>query len=392
MKTENIKEVLFFTYGDSSNPNTWSNVPYCFSQELIQRGIKVHRINISPSPKWDRIWRSFRRRILNRLFPGNDYTFMRSIIGRYQSSRIVKKAVRNYPNSQMCIFTTFSQSANPRKIQSVQLCDWTYEIHINDRLGRKPYFFEQWTINSERKYIKNCTVAVSLFKECCDKIKSRLNLDNVIWCKSNVVNIVGDNQVDSSVITQKIQHKNILFIGNQKYLEGARLLLKAFDELKLSFDGLQLHIIGLNECDFEDLPQGVHCHGYLSKGNPAQCEEYYRLLRGATVFCNPTEVWGGYSSTIESMYYFTPIVVSPYEDFVAEFGRKNNFIIYNPEFKPHTLVESLKNILNLNEADYRICAEASHQRVNDYTWKNFVDMIFYEFLKRQKNNSAFPCE
>ena len=40
-----MKEILFLTYGDANNANVWSNVPYCFSHSLENKGIVVHRID-----------------------------------------------------------------------------------------------------------------------------------------------------------------------------------------------------------------------------------------------------------------------------------------------------------------------------------------------------------
>ena len=41
-----IEEVIFFTYGDSSDASTWSNVPYLFTRTLEKKGITVRRVNL----------------------------------------------------------------------------------------------------------------------------------------------------------------------------------------------------------------------------------------------------------------------------------------------------------------------------------------------------------
>lgn len=46
-----LKEVIFFTIGDSTNASVWSNVPFCFSKALEQKDIVIHRVNIS-APQW----------------------------------------------------------------------------------------------------------------------------------------------------------------------------------------------------------------------------------------------------------------------------------------------------------------------------------------------------
>jgi len=44
-----IKELTIFTSGDSGKISTWSNIPYFFTQTLLSKGIKINRVNISPS-------------------------------------------------------------------------------------------------------------------------------------------------------------------------------------------------------------------------------------------------------------------------------------------------------------------------------------------------------
>ena len=45
-----IKEIIFFSMGDSNKISTWSNVPFLFCKELEQKGILVRRIDIGPDP------------------------------------------------------------------------------------------------------------------------------------------------------------------------------------------------------------------------------------------------------------------------------------------------------------------------------------------------------
>ena len=50
-----VKEVIFFTYGDSSKASTWSNVPFLFTKTLEGKGIKVDRIDLTQTPMYQRL-------------------------------------------------------------------------------------------------------------------------------------------------------------------------------------------------------------------------------------------------------------------------------------------------------------------------------------------------
>ena len=41
--------INLFTYGDSRDVNTWSNIPYYFQRALLARGVRVNPINIAPT-------------------------------------------------------------------------------------------------------------------------------------------------------------------------------------------------------------------------------------------------------------------------------------------------------------------------------------------------------
>ncbi len=86
---------------------------------------------------------------------------------------------------------------------------------------------------------------------------------------------------------------------------------------------------------------------------------------------NPSKQWGGYSSTVEAMFYGCPVVVSPYEDFVANFGNDIKFGMYLRD-ESASLTNLLEKILSLPRETYSQMAEAAHSTVADYTWDNYV--------------------
>lgn len=84
-------------------------------------------------------------------------------------------------------------------------------------------------------------------------------------------------------------------------------------------------------------------------------------------------IGGGYSSTVEAMYFYTPVIVSPYDDFVNEFGKDIDFGIYNEKYDSSVLAKNIEAIFN--SGDYENMCLNAHERVKDYTWDNYVDKI-----------------
>ena len=127
--------------------------------------------------------------------------------------------------------------------------------------------------------------------------------------------------------------------------------------------------------DFNDIfiPQNIFFYGYLRKDNLEENTIYNNLLMNAHIFINPTPTWGGYSSTVEAMLYYTPIIVAPYGDFVEEFGKELDCGLYNDVYSEDKIAE---NILWLSKnPNYSIMCKCAHERVKNNTWDKYIDKV-----------------
>ena len=145
--------------------------------------------------------------------------------------------------------------------------------------------------------------------------------------------------------------------------------------MKNKYPDAELHIIGMNNGDFQNIPDSVYCYGYLRKDDPAECRRYYELLISATLFVNPTKEWAGYSSTIEAMYFYTPVVISPYQEFVREFGEKISFGCYNQTFSKECLCSNMEKILTTDKLLYGSMCLAANNMVRYYTWDEYMKRL-----------------
>ena len=369
---QKIKELLFFSYGDANDASTWSNVPYCFSKALEKKGIKVHRANLELTGIKRAIWNRTISKLLKIWWPKHDYSFIRSCIAQGIINRRIKKYVHKYPTADFCMFLMFGYYNKYSTIPSLLFGDWTYEMKIQERLGRKPYFFEKRTIRQETESLHKANILIPLFPKTAANF--RLNgLKNVYEYTHNVVNILYDGIIDNNIIEEKKSSNRILFIGRHEYIEGAKLLIESFKILKRKFLRLELHIVGLNTDSFLNLPQNVYCYGFLHKDIQHENQIYYDLLKSAKVFVNPTPQWAGFSSMVEAMYFYTPIVVSKYPDFVSYFGEKLNCGSYSEENNSEYLSETISSILSSEQ--YNNLALASHDNVKEYSWDNYIDWL-----------------
>lgn len=375
MKKNNIiKEVTIFFPGDSSKINSWSNIPYFFTKTLIDRGIKINQVDISTSPFFDNFYDRTICRIWRKISPKTTWGYYRSFFHHKDLQNRIKKAAKNYPNSDLHIFiASFAFPLNRISNKpTIVLGDWTLEHTIRYFQQRTPDFMERIAIKRESQQIEAADMVLSLFPGCTEELKNQHENQNIFYI-GNVVNSLFEAKKEE-ILPFKRQSNDILFIGRSKYIEGAKVLITAFIQLKRKYPLLKLHLVGLTESHFGNLPEDVFCHGYLDKGSSEGQRTYYELLKKAKFFVNTTPEWGTFSASVEAMYFFTPVVIPPYDEFVNTFGKDISMGVYCDENIPERVTESIMAILN--SSDYEIMCINAHNAVKEFTWDEYINRFF----------------
>ena len=389
-----MKEVLFFTNGDANNANVWSNVPYCFSHALENEGITVHRIDYSMPTSFVKFYNLVLRRILDCLTLRKlKFPYIRTTrLFKFFAERKIKKVIQQYPQADLCLFMGYGFYNKWNNIPSLLFSDWTTEMDIWKK--RKPNFLEQRIILQEEEAINHAKYVVSLFPVCCEEMKKKYPKANIHFLGGNVINDllnkslvsrstfqVSNNNADNTIIVEdliekKSKSKKLLFIGRKTtYLEAAKKLIEAYKLLKEeeAYKDYELDIVGCAASDFDSFPEGVTCYGFLNKSEEKDRKTYYDLLLNAKVLVNANPKWGAFSSTVEAMYYYTPVIVSPYQDFVKNFGETIDFGVYNQEFTAENMAKDIKSVINSD--NYTEMCNFAHENVKTYTWENYVKQL-----------------
>lgn len=371
------KKILFVCYGDSASPKAWSNVPFLFSENLINQGFEIVRLDISPNEKYEALWEKYPGRILSRFFPTQQYSFIKTSFSRRIAYKKIKKAIKSNPDLYFVIFLSFDFYNKFNKVPSLIFHDWSYDMIILDRLNRKPYFFEKWFIGYQNLAFNKSEIVISLFRDA-QKIITERHGKQVAHLDTNVVNDINFTKPSpQEIIARKKKSFDLLLIGSAKYLLGARKLVQAFRILQKEFPELRLNFINLPEhrLFLEESDRNIVCHEYLDKGVPEQNKKYYDLLINTKILVNPSEIWAAYSSTIECMFYYTPIIIKPYDAFALDYGKENDFGVYLQNTDIPTIVESIRSILIMDEESYTKLCMRAHELVKGQTWENYTKKI-----------------
>lgn len=363
-----IKEItVFCEQGDSALLSTWSNVPYFLTETLMKKGIKVNRVNLSPKVNKIHkfIYKSFNA-VAKGVFRNKFYTYRRTGLYFYLTKLKIKRAIRRYSNTDAFVFTTYNLSAKGLTSKPVLLfSDWTLDYDMRFFNVRTPDKEEQRFINRQNRNIEEADIVISLFPGMAKDMQERYTNPHIYYI-GNVINALCEP--DKACVKRKAEKTDILFVGNKNYKQGAMELIDAFAALKKELPLLSLHIIGMNDNDFSHLPEDVHCYGYLNKSKESERKKYYEFLEKASLFVNTRPKWGAFSASIEAMYFYTPVIVNPYGEFVNTFGENLSFGVFH---KDGSLDKEIKSIL-LN-ADYENMAIAAHEVSKGFTWDRFVE-------------------
>lgn len=374
-----IKEITVFTNGESSEISTWSNVPFFFTETLMKKGIKVNRVNMYPKYKYEVYFNNYFIKILNRLYKRhNTYNYFRSLMHFYRTRKLIKQAIKRYPDSDVFMFLTFSFSAaglTQKKI--VQFGDWTYDYYFRYFKNREPNWFEKKSINRENSQIEGSDLSLALFPAIAEDLNAKFSTP--VKYLGNVINAVYEPNRDE-ILELKKKSNSILFVGSMKYIEGARALIEAFKIILKQNPESTLHFVGFKTEDFSTLPNHVYCYGYLDKAVPKEQELYYELVKNAKVFVNTTPKWGSFSSSLEVMYFYTPIIITPYQEFIETFGNE-----FKGGYFCNDNAELASTITKLIESEkYLVTCMNAHDAVQDFTWDRYIDKFLSEIENIEK--------
>ncbi len=376
---DKIQEVTIYTNEESSQISSWSNVPFFFTETLLSKGIRVNRVHLTQSPLLSSFFNGTLRRLLKVINRSNTYNYFRSYLHFITTRSKIKRSQRKYQQSDFNIFLTFSfSSSGLGKKPAIQLCDWTYEYYIRQLENRVPDPLEMQAVKRENRQIEGSDLIFALFPTVASYMRERYPNKKIYYLGNAVNTLYADP--DPTLPRQKEKKPNLLFIGSKKYLDGARILIDASRILKRDYANLRLDIIGMERDDFPGLPEEVVCHGYLDKGNEKQRDLYYSLLQNAKVFVNTTPRWSAFSATIEAMYFYTPVIITPYKEFTDTFGSEIDFGFFCESNSPEVLVPLIRNVLD--HPAYLQLGKKAHESVKDFTWGNYVNR-FLEIVKEE---------
>ncbi|MEG1847584.1 MAG: glycosyltransferase [Lachnospiraceae bacterium] len=383
------KVITIFTEGDSSDSGIWSNIPYFFTKTLIEKGYFIHRINVEGNPFFKYLYDKLLCRILRHtILKKTSYSYERSRLYAWETNLRMRKAVKQHPDSDYYVSTSFSFS--PTRYTSkpcILFCDWTYEYYIHHFLNKEPDYPERCAIQRQDNVIEHASYVFVLFPNVAEYMKQYYSNPHIFYL-GNVINSDSETSKSCDVPICRIKQKNkkILFIGLKKYKEGAVALIHAISQLHTIDATISLDIIGMDISDFTFLPDFVRCHGYLKKNIGAEGDLYESLLKNATVYVNTTPKWAGFSSCLEALYHYTPIITTPYASFTDTFGTLIPFGYYCNENTSNAISSYLNTLFQLSTEQYTCMCMAAHESVKDFTWSSYVDKM----LEQIKSEAFAP--
>lgn len=388
-----IKKIIAFCKGDSTQCSTWSNVPYFFLKNLESLGIEVVRVNTQIeddcfiAKKMVKAVNATIRHTYRLIQKGSTAmnTVDRCRLYELIENRRIYAAVEKHADADVAFFFDYSHSLKKKYAMKVVLfCDWTIEYEIKNHQKRKPNYFEKKMIRRQQCQMNEADCIITLFPNVYDELVTQFSQDKVYYL-GNVINTDLDDSEDVPKLIDTHYHsKRILMIGRKAYKSGLVQLaqaVKIYNEGRPEEGQLYIDVIGMTEKETGITDQHITYYGYLNKNSWEQNEIYYNLMRNAKLICNTTENWIGASSIIEAMYWRLPVIVNPTEDIYKTFGNEIGFGKYVLQNNPYLILEAIKWIFFLDQDRYSDVCKASYEAVKDFTWEGYAKRMV-DLMKR----------
>ena len=378
-----LPKVILCSDGDSRDVNLWSNIPFLLGAELERRGIQLIRVNLQAPWVVRRLWRYIlgpRHKIRQW---HTSFDFFRSRTNHWLTTWRLNWAVRRHGGPDTVLINLSISAAptpTPSTIPVLLLSDWSYHHYITERLGRQPDRSEQGTIERDIAAMARASLVVLLFPQSAARLQHQIPSGRFRF----LGHVINDHPLAPPPPAQPpaaTPHRpwRLLFVGRPRYQRGLELLLQALALLPADLS-VQLDVIGIAPQDFAAAPTHrlpVRLHGYLSKADPEQRQQYYDLLNQADLLINASSLWAGFSATVEAMHRRTAVLTAPYVEFQALFGEALTFGAYLRALTPAALAVAIANQLH----DPLLLArqqQQAHQAVSSFTWQAFVGRLLQE--------------
>lgn len=371
-----INEIVLISFGPASSPETWSGVPFFLLRELKRRGIIVHNVDLEPHRyiKW--IYNRIIIPFISLFVTKGELSIYRSFFFRIYQHCMLTRKIKQYNSTKLILGVSAFNIAIPKTNKTIVLfSDWSFSYSLAKKYGNNVGAYQKYWCRYEDNCMRRADLLVSLFPTCVNYINNRLMTNKAKYLGVNVINNL-INPASPDIIFQKSQKCRLVFIGRHHYIAGAISLLKAYNKLVKTMTFLELDIIGLQSTDFpatliDEVKGNVRFHGYLNKGNVKDCKTYYNILNNASLYVNTTPGWVGYTSMIEAMYFYTPVIVYPCKEFIDEFGSQIDFGEYVQD--SDCLATVIEKVYEGER--YIQMAQNAHNRVSNYTWQHFVELL-----------------
>lgn len=376
-----IETVLLVSLGSSESIDTWSGVPFFLRESLVQKGIRVSVLNLEPNRMLKILYNILICRFWDLFSKKGDATIYRSFFFRWYSRFKIQHSLRHPTDAIICCsyFINFTKGDTP----VILLSDWSFS-YVLHRSNRQPSKYLAYWNKKELENIKKADGVLSLFPTFAKYCNNELKVDKVAWLGINVVNTFNLVVNAESLINNKKCQRKIVFIGREHYIQAAIDLVEVLPIIRSEIPDVKLEIIGIERdvvaSYVNDIDPSIVFWGYLSKSKPSERAIYDEALSTASVFVNTNAGWSGYSSMVEAMWHFTPVVVYPCEELLDEFGIDITFGRYCKQ-----KINLPKEIISVLRSPnyYSLCINA-HNAVNDYTWENYSERLI-DYLSAIRN-------
>ncbi|MDM7973138.1 MAG: glycosyltransferase family 4 protein, partial [candidate division Zixibacteria bacterium] len=381
--------MLGIDYGDPWDIRTFSGSSRYLWSEFRRQGVLVDAFTPYPSRPLTMFYKA-------RAFHPN----MRRWRARWRrslpfrkclSARAVRKILRNYRgafNASLQIGAYYNLAAAldcPRGLLADGNCalsQRTYATYqTSDAIFRKQREFERAVYRSMDRVF------------CFSRFLAQSMIDD-FGCAPERVKVVGAGiNIDETLIRNPERNygaKTILFSAFDWVHKGGPVLLEAFEKVKREAPEARLILLGPT---LTGLPQGVICHGPLSKDQPQQLQTLGEAFRSASIFVHPTLADAFPNVIREAMAAGLPCVASDIGS-IPEMVTEGQTGYLVPKGNAAQLADRVLRLL-ANPGLAQAMGEAGYARYRErFTWARVCATIVDELgqVPAERSTGAWPAD
>lgn len=365
-------KVAYVTVQDSTNVRSFSGTGYYVPQSLEMNGAQVHYIGKLKTKPYlvEKLKETYFEKIQRKRYWFN------------RNPRVIKnfgeQALKRLENVDYDVALSISSIPMARMKTDKPIVYWMDAVFA-DIIDFYPEFTNMAGITlregqkMEQEALERCTYAVFSSQWAADGAMKHYNIDpakvKVIHYGANIDRPYEEGQVDEIIHARPVDHCKLLFAGVDWARKGGDTALQVAQTLNDQGIRTELHLLGSQPDNGQELPEFVVNHGFISKESQEGRDKIHQIISNAHFLILPTKADCTPIVFAEFNSYGIPCLTTDIGGIPSLIKNGVNGHMFGLNAPANAYADYIESVMEDEEAYHKLAQSSYQEYKNKLNWK-----------------------